>query len=126
MSIKLITPCVGRKACTYFRDPESLLDALEASHDFANLMMAMEIVRGWRKCGSCPFKVQQSDNGDGEAFHVSICALASHPPFSMDAVSRGTGYSKTRVAQIEYTACRKMKRSLGKVALSLEMVAAKT
>lgn len=123
MAIKLITPCVGRKACTFFKSPEDLLDALEAQHDFANLMMAMEIVKGWKRCGSCPFTVHQSDNGDGESFHVSICALASRPPFSMDAVSRGTGYSKTRVAQIEYTACRKMKRSLGKVAAGVELLA---
>lgn len=123
MAIKLITPCVGRKSCSFFQSPEGLLRALEAPLDFRNLMMAMEISKRWRKFGACPFKIKDSGRDDGEFFHISICALASHPPFSMDAVSRGTGYSKTRVAQIEYTACRKLKRKLGKVTFEAELQA---
>jgi hypothetical protein len=121
MAIRLITPCVGRKACSFFRSPEDLLCALEVPPDFKNLMMAMEIAKKWKRFGACPFKIKDSGQDDGEFFHVSICKLASRPPFSMDAVSRGTGYSKTRVAQIEYTACRKMKRKLGRSTFEAEI-----
>ena len=119
--IKLITPCHGKGVCPFFRTPESVLNALEVPHDFKNLMMAIEIVKSWRRVSGCPFKVLESGKGDGEAFRQAICSLASHPPFSMDAVSRGTGFSKTRVAQIEYTVFRKVKRVLGKVAFDGEV-----
>lgn len=122
MTVKLITPCVGKRSCHFFRTPEKLLEVLEVPKDFQNLMMAIEITKTWKSCDGCPFKVKASDEGDGEAFHVSICSLASRPPFSMEAVSRGTGYSKTRVAQIEYTAFRKMKRVLGKATFENEVL----
>ncbi len=120
--IKLITACVGRRSCAVFKSPDALLESMQLPNDFRNLMMAMEIVRSWRRMDECPFRVKDSGCHDGEEFHVAICAIASKPPFSMDAVSRGTGYSKTRVAQIEYTAFRKMKRVLGNVALETEVM----
>lgn len=123
MAIKLITPCVGRKSCSFFSSAEGLLEALEVPVDFRSLMMAMEISKRWRRFGACPFKIKNSGRDDGEFFHISICALASRPPFSMDAVSRGTGYSKTRVAQIEYTACRKLRRKLGRATFEAELQA---
>ena len=41
----------------------------------------------------------------------------------MDAVSRGTGYSKTRIAQIEHTAMRKLQRTLGRTSIAKELMA---
>lgn len=113
MSIKLITPCDGKDKCGFFKSPETLLAAMESKRDFKSLMTAMEIKKSWDRCSECPFRIKM-DNRDAEGFHKAICGLVSKPPFSMDAVSRGTGYSKTRVAQIEYTAMRKLKRALGK------------
>lgn len=120
--IKLITACLGKRSCAVFKSPEDLLKSMDLPHDVRNLMTAMEIVKSWRRQESCPFRVKDSGGKDGEEFHVAICSIASHPPFSMDAVSRGTGYSKTRVAQIEYTAFRKMRRVLGKAALENEVL----
>lgn len=111
MSIKLISPCVGRKDCGVFASAESLLETLGAPRDFRNLMVALEVVKAWRRSESCAFRVKGS--GDGEGFQVAICAIASKPPYSMEAVSLGTGYSKTCVAKIEYGAFKKIKRSLG-------------
>lgn len=122
MSIKLIVQCVGKESCGVFTSPEALLMALTLPMDFANMMAAIEIVKRWRRVSGCPFKVKQSTTGDRENLRKAICSLASRPPFSMDAVSRGTGYSKTRVAQIEYTAVRKMKRVLGKATFENEML----
>jgi len=123
MTIKLITPCTGKAKCPFFKSPETLLSAMEEKQDFKNLMMAMEIKKSWNRCADCPFKIKVGEDGDGESFHNAICGLVSQPPFSMDAVSRGTGYSKTRVAQIEYTAMRKLKRALGKQVLNAEELA---
>lgn len=120
MSIKLISPCVGRQSCGVFKSAESLLDTLGVPHDFKNLMTAMEVVKSWRKASCCAFKVQKSDDGDG--FHVAICAIASKPPFSMEAVSHGTGYSKTCVAKIEYSAFKKFRLSMGKEAIAIEVL----
>lgn len=122
MSIKLIVACVGKESCGIFKSPETLLDALGLPHDFANTMAAIEIAKRWKRVASCPFKVKMSTAGDGENLRKAICSLASRPPFSMDAVSRGTGYSKTRVAQIEYTAVRKMRRVLGKSTFENEVL----
>lgn len=120
MSIKLITECTGKAKCAFFKSPETLLAAMEEKRDFKRLMMAMEIKKSWDRCADCPFKIK-TDNS-GESFHNAICGLVSKPPFSMDAVSRGTGYSKTRVAQIEYSATRKLKRALGKHVEALDPV----
>jgi hypothetical protein len=122
MSIKMITQCKGKESCTVFRTPEALLQVLGLHPDFANMMAAIEIVKKWRSSAGCPFKVKMSTLGDREHLRRAICSLASKPPFSMDAVSRGTGYSKTRVAQIEYTAIRKARRVLGKVAIETEVL----
>lgn len=122
MAIRLITACAGKGSCTVFKTPESLLGILELPHDFSNLMAAIEIVKRWKKVLGCPFKVKQSTSGDGEHLRRAICSVASKPPFSMDAVSRATGYSKTRVAQIEYTAVRKLRRALGKSTFDNEMI----
>lgn len=112
--IHLIVGCSGKAACPVFSSPEDFLDAMTLPHDFANLMTSIEIVKRWRACSGCPFKVHASPEGaTDDDLRRPICSLASRPPFSMDAVSRATGYSKTRVAQIEYTAIRKMKQKLG-------------
>lgn len=122
MSIKLIAPCVGRQSCAVFKSPEALLAALGSPNDFKNLMMAMEVVKSWRRSKSCPFRVQNSEAAGGDGFHVAICSLASKPPFSMEAVSHGTGYSKTCVAKIEYAAFKKIKRAMGKEAIADEVL----
>jgi hypothetical protein len=122
MSIKLITECTGKAKCPFFKSPETLLAAMEEKRDFKSLMMAMEIKKSWDRCADCPFKIKADDVKDGESFHNAICGLVSKPPFSMDAVSRGTGYSKTRVAQIEYSATRKLRRALGKHVEALDPV----
>ena len=70
--IKLITPCHGKGVCPFFRTPESVLNALEVPHDFKNLMMAIEIVKSWRRVSGCPFKVLESGKGDGEAFRQHL------------------------------------------------------
>jgi hypothetical protein len=113
MAIKLIAPCVGKASCVIFSSADALLDALGTSKDFRNLMHAMEIVGAWRKEESCPFRVQKSSDGS-DGFHVAVCSLGSKPPYSMEAVSTGTGYSKTCVAKIEYSAFSKIRRLVGK------------
>jgi hypothetical protein len=122
MSLKMITACTGKDSCNIFKSPETLLRALEFPFDFSNLMAAIEIVKKWRKVATCPFRVKMSTSGDGENLRKAICSVASKPPFSMDAVSKATGYSKTRVAQIEYTAIRKAKRVLGRSTLETEVL----
>lgn len=122
MSIKLIPPCTGKDSCAVFESPESLLDTLRLPHDFQGFMAAMEIVKRWKRCAGCPFQVYQSTLGDGEDLRKPLCSIAADPPYSMDAISRATGYSKTRVAQIEYTAVRKLKRVLGKVTYENEVL----
>jgi hypothetical protein len=116
MSIKLVAPCVGKASCVIFSSADALLDALGSPKDFKNLMHAMEIVGAWRKEDSCPFRVQKSDDGS-DGFHIAVCSLGSKPPYSMEAVSTGTGYSKTCVAKIEYSAFSKIRRivSVGRV-----------
>jgi hypothetical protein len=113
MTIKLIAPCVGKASCVIFSSAEALLDALGSAHDFRNLMHAMEVVKEWRNAESCPFRIQKSDDGT-DGFQVAICSLGSKPPYSMEAVSGGTGYSKTCVAKIEYAAFSKIRRILGR------------
>lgn len=120
MAIKLISPCVGRGECAVFKSAESLLETLGAPKDFRNMMLAVEVVKSWRKSESCAFRVKGS--GDGNGFHVAICSIASKPPFSMEAVSEGTGYSKTCVAKIEYAAFKKIKVALGKEAIADEVL----
>ena len=78
MSIKLITPCVGRSSCSVFKSAESLLETLGTQKDFKNLMMAMEIVKSWRRSEGCPFKVKGA--GEREGFHVAICSIAATNP----------------------------------------------
>lgn len=96
-----------------FSSAEALLDALGSPQDFRNLMHAMEIVKAWRKADSCPFRIQKSEDGE-DGFQIAVCSLGSKPPYSMEAVSTGTGYSKTCVAKIEYSAFSKIRRIVGK------------
>jgi hypothetical protein len=85
-------------------------------------MTAMEVVKSWKKSSCCTFKVQGSGPGEGDGFHVAICSIASKPPYSMEAVSHGTGYSKTCVAKIEYSAFKKFRLAMGKEAIALEVL----
>ena len=114
MKIKLLTNCPGKSKCSIFRSAENLLDRLGEKMDFRKMMTAVEVVAQWKSMHGCPFAVIQAEDDEDEFFHHAICSLESEPPFSMEAVSRGTGYSKTRVAQIEYSAIRKFRKALSK------------
>lgn len=114
MKIKLLTNCPGKKDCPVFASAESLLETLGERPDFRKLMIASETIESWTKMKYCLFQVAQCEEEEDEFFHQPICSIKSKPPFSMEAVSRGTGYSKTRVAQIEYSAIRKFRKNLSR------------
>lgn len=114
--ITLLENCKGKRKCDVFSSPEELLKNLGEPVTFENMMQAMLAIKSWRCKKSCPMAVQAPkkpvDKND-RPFHKPICsAKAKAPDYSMESLRRGTGYSKTRVAQIEYDAIRKMRRRL--------------
>lgn len=112
MTVKAIPICPGKERCVIFKTPESFLATIESPPTFENMLTATEMVKVWRRIRQCPFMIKDSGKNDGEFFRQTICSIAAKPCFSMDAVSRATGFSKTRVSQIEGNAIRKIKKAM--------------